>query len=452
MAIKKEAINQERAETQNVVIIRYWQISDMDALFEACRREEEGEEEAGERRQVTIDDHNGQQSVVTTRSSQLTIEAPPPEYANSTVLVKLPVPSLGELDQTLHKIKESPKDMLQVSNEAIDPLLERWTIWREIRERRHSGIRFVPSVQNVDEEDTTYFERYREREDSPRGYFLEGPTTDWRMPHSVAARYEASQRRKQYSNYQPSVSAASSDVEDSVGSKTSKKPSPGRHIIDSSPESSDPELEKAGPRRRSSGPSTTERKVQNPEAVPLAHSYEAVQPRRASNSPGAPASLHPGFPLSGSLQHPSNVPRPYATPDQSMARHSVSAPPYPLHTTNAPNPYAGHSVPYPPHPGPFSPYGSQHGSRPRYVPPTGHSPRMGTTPRPGSQDDGRAGRRSPSRLSHMSPGSRSQARMEDEKKHSREQTKKSFREGATKGLLGAGAIAGFLEALESLSI
>jgi hypothetical protein len=34
----------------------------------------------------------------------------------------------------------------------------------------------------------------------------------------------------------------------------------------------------------------------------------------------------------------------------------------------------------------------------------------------------------------------------------RQNTKKNLREGATKGLLGAGAIAGFLEALEGLSI
>jgi hypothetical protein len=41
---------------------------------------------------------------------------------------------------------------------------------------------------------------------------------------------------------------------------------------------------------------------------------------------------------------------------------------------------------------------------------------------------------------------------EEDKQQKRDKTKKNLREGATKGLLGAGAIAGFLEALEGLSI
>lgn len=75
-----------------------------------------------------------------------------------------------------------------------------------------------------------------------------------------------------------------------------------------------------------------------------------------------------------------------------------------------------------------------------------------TNTRPISRD----GARSPSRLSgeyahsersHRSSRHKTTAEVKAEK----ERTKKNLKEGATKGLLGAGAIAGFLEALEGLS-
>ncbi|EXJ61511.1 hypothetical protein A1O7_01939 [Cladophialophora yegresii CBS 114405] len=259
VAVKKEAINQERAVAQNAVIVRYWQMSNMDDLFEASQREEE------EDRRTSLISLNLE-------------EMPSPQQANgsafdhalSNALVRLPVFSLGELDHTLHQIKHSPRDMVQVSNQAIDPLLERWTIWREVRERKHnhhSGGRYVPSVDNLteDEDDLAFYDRLGGREDGARGYYLEGTTTDWRKPNSASARHEAFKRRKQYSGYQPSVSAASSDVEDSPGGSTSsKKRSSRRHVIDSGSESSasEHELAQPKPRRRSSGSRTVERKVQ----------------------------------------------------------------------------------------------------------------------------------------------------------------------------------------------
>ena len=241
---KKELIQQERLETQNALIVRYWQMSKLDRLFENSRREDDDDKIAAQ------EHHDDELTLVSSAgSSQLTIEAPPPEYATSLALVKLQAYSLGELDQTLHKIKQSPKDMVQVSSDAIDPLLDRWTRWYEVRERkktRNSGSsKYGPSVDtyNEDDEERQYYQEYREREDSPRGYYLEGTTTDWRKPHSMEAKKEAVKKRKAFKGYQPNVSAASSDVDDSPGSNHSKKRSPRHHIIDSASESSDSEHE-----------------------------------------------------------------------------------------------------------------------------------------------------------------------------------------------------------------
>lgn len=461
----------------------------MDRLYEASSREEE------EDKQAAIDDVNqdDSMSLVTTTSSQLTIEAPPPEYTPSTALVQLPVYSLGELDQNLHQIKQSPRDMIQVSDRSIDPLLDRWTNWRELRERkgtRDPGSRYVPSVQNLNEEDEDrpYYEKYREREVSPRGYYLEGPTTDWRKPNSASARHEAVRKRQQYTHYQPSVSAASSDVEDSPGSTGSKKRTSKHHVIESGSDSdstdSDREIVQPKPRRRSSGSPTTDRKVLSPNGAPLSHTYTAPTPAPpwmtnspANNSVRPPSVISSSQSAASRLSSPAYHPpghRPWATPDQNMMHHSISSPLPPIHTANAPNPYApnpqiqqANTLVYPRHypsqppnqpqsQGLMTPYNAPPAGSPqaRYAP-LAPPNRMGVPQRPVSQD-GKP--RSPSRLSqqHNSRGV-SGSGAEEQHGHSRHHTKEksakhNLREGATKGLLGAGAIAGFLEALEGLNI
>lgn len=481
-------------------------MSKMDAFYEASSREEEEEKQAA----INDVDRDDNMSLITTTSTQLTIEAaPPPEYTPSTALVQLPVYSLGELDQNLHQIKQSPRDMIQVSDQAIDPLLERWTNWREVRERRHTrdpNSRYVPSVQNLNEEDEDrpYHERYHEREDSPRGYYLEGPTTDWRIPHSASARHERVRKRQEYTKYQPSVSAASSDVEDSPGSTGSKKRSSKNHVLDSGSDSdsSDSAREIVQPKpthRRSSGSPINDRKILSPNGAPLSHTYTApsqIPPwmtnNPASNTVRAPSVISSSQSAASRLSSPAYHPpghRPWATPDQNLMHHSISSPLPPVHTANAPNPYApnphaqlqqANTLVYPRH------YPSQQQVQPQsqglmtpYNPPPTGSPqaryaplappsRMGMPPRPVSQD-GKP--RSPSRLSQqynghgMGDGSTSgrnntrsvSGGADDQHSHSRhhpreKSAKHNLREGATKGLLGAGAIAGFLEALEGLNI
>ena len=454
VAMKQELIKQERVETQNILIVRYWQMNKIDRLYEASRQEDEAD------RIAATEHHDNELALVSSAgSSQLTIEAPPPEYTTSLALVKLETYSLGDVDQTLHKIRESPKDMVHVSSEAIDPLLDRWTRWYEARERRnqrHSGGRYAPSVDEVYEDDDgrQYYRDYREREDSPKGYYLEGNTTDWRQPHSHTARREAVQRRQKYSRYQPSVSAASSDVDDSPGSTASnKKKTPKHHIIDSDSESSDSDHDQPRIRvNRTSNGGMSEKKPPVPDGQPLPYPYNASQhgPRKTATIP--PVSTGRGLAPSPHLsQH-----RPNASPVQYVQHHSVSSPMPPIHTANALNPYNTQPA-GPPSYAPYYPTPQQYSSsaHARYAPPGSMPARMAAQPRPLSSD-GKGGR-SPSRPLYQPVPAPQRSfstpkQTEEEKKIQRERTKKNLREGATKGLLGAGAIAGFLEALEGLSI
>ncbi|KIV96017.1 hypothetical protein, variant [Exophiala mesophila] len=474
VTIKTEAIRQERAEAQNGLIVRYWHINQMDYLFEQSMQEEERDRQGAiggpEGDNVPPDPVGG--------NLQIAVRLPPPQYALSTALVKLPIYSLGELDQTLDRIRDSPRDMIHVSDQAIDPLLDRWTNWREIREKKHhrtSGSRYVPSVQNLkeDDEDRPLHDRFEDPESNSRGYFIEGTTTDWRKPNSASARQEASRRRKQYSQYQPSVSAASSDMEDSPGSTASKKPSSRRHVISSGSESStsEPEMSFPKPRRRSSGSPTAERRSGTNDGPPLTHAYTAPTPWIGAVVNGAarpPSVISSSQSAASRLSSPAYLPpghRPWATPDQSLMHqqhHSLSSPLPPVHTANALNPYAPSPAGYPRYykppqppqpqqPQPPMPYTNQSSGQLRY--PAHHNAgRMPLPPRPVSQD---GKQRSPSRLSQQSttPRAHEVDGREHPRRHAKEKTtKQNLREGATKGLLGAGAIAGFFEALEGLSI
>lgn len=450
--MKNDMIAQERAETQNLVIVRYWQINRLDRLFAAAEHED-----AEDRKEIEHQ-NNGAPN-----NPQLAIEAPPPEYSTSTALIRLPIVSLGELDNTLNQIRESPKDMLRVSESVIDPLLNRWTRWQEIRDQHDGrpGGHYTPSVHNLyesDKERPKYYGDFHDTEESPRGYYLEGTTTDWRQPHSMAAKQEAAKLRKKYAGLQPSVSVDSSDAEDSHGPQTSKKHAPSRHVIDSSSETSDSEPELTRQRRRSNADPSNEKRYRYPHrAQHPSQSYGNGDPKRASfdgrtgsSTNGTPQST-PGS--SFSAPRSPGVHRPMTNPVQNQYHHAYSSPLPPVYPPNAPYQYAPHS-PYPPNssaslqPPAYPGYSNAQNHPPRYMPPQGHRIPIPPHQIPTSQE-GRSPR-SPSRLSGYS--ARSQRSVEDLKKAEKSRKHKNLTKSATKGVLGAGALAGFLEALEGLEL
>jgi hypothetical protein len=467
--MRTSAIQQERMETQNMVVVRYWQVNKMDRLFEAAEQEEEESmDKIGN--QETVDYgllENGSSEI----STQLTVTSPTEAQSGfpQHQLVKLQPPSLGDLDQRLERIKQSPRDMVRVSDEVIDPLLDRWTNWHHVREQRHArehsggSSKFAPSVYNLheDDEDKPVHQKFPEREESPRGYFIEGQTTDWRKPQSAAARREAAKLRKKYTGYQPSVSVDSSDVDDSPGSKGSKKRGTTRHIINSSSdtESSDapPPPKETGSRRRSSGSPTTEKKHRGfPDGPPISQSYS--QPGTYGKFTTSPGNTPRGSMSMPAPPYPPYRPgaMPYQHPPPGM-HHSVSSPLPPIHTSNAPLPHSAATYTSAmPQPSPYASIaGQQYTPVPRYIPTQANRMQVPANNRPISRD----GARSPSRLSgeyaysERSHGARSSRHKTPEQvKAEKDRTKKNLKEGATKGLLGAGAIAGFLEALEGLSI
>jgi hypothetical protein len=441
---RTEAIQQERFETQNIIIVRYYQITRLDHLYNAAEREDKEDRLAEAEGKV-----NG---LLGDGTSQLALEAPP-DYSQSCALTRLPVFSLGQLDQSLHQIRHSPKEMLQASDRVIDPLLEQWTILEELRQ--HNGnrdsagsARYVPSVHDLPEEDEDRLKKmdFHDREESPQGYLLEGLTTDWRRPQSAAAKREASRLRKQYTGYQPSIDVEEAEEEEGVKVPSSRVTR--RYAVDSSSESSESEVEeKPRRRRKSSGSPTAEKKRQFSDGPPLAHTYGPAQSSFGGRYAVSPNPT-PGSTPRSSISAPRSPGehRPAPTPTQNPMHHSISSPLPPVHTSNAPNPYAPYN--------PYSPTGAPplyQGPREQTYPGNWHMPpqqqRLPLPTRPVSQD-GKA--RSPSRLSTHSSSSRSRPMTTKEIAAEKVKQDRMLAKSATKGILGASGIAMFLDALEGL--
>ncbi|KAK5097576.1 hypothetical protein LTS08_006990 [Lithohypha guttulata] len=466
-------VSRERVEAQTVLLQYFQESQTLNTLYMAAR--EEATEYISPLDYQKDDRDRNAFTLVSSRNSQMTKNddvVPPTETGLVTSQHK---PILTGLGDNWARLGASKEEMVRRSEEITNQLLERWTIWRQRRDqeprqaRSTQDAQYKSQVQDLyDEEDSPFYERFQEREDGAAGKYLEGPTTDWRHPHSADARQEARRLRKAYEPYQPSIEG-SSDIDASPGSNSSRKRPPKKHIIDSDPETSDSEHsaaeEKTRPRRRSSAivVPVRQRSTYYDEPASISKSYNvpselpAPQPSRTiANTSAARPSV--------STYGQQTLQRPFASPDQSLPRHSFSSP-TPAHTHN--NSF------YQPSPGPAAPaqyfpsspqsqafpqaQGQNQQSRytprqqpqsTRYNHPQPRPPSREGTVRPRSRDGKPS--RSPSRLSREYTTADYKAYEEERKRHKKE-SRRNLSNGAAKGLLAGGGIAVLLEALDSLS-
>ncbi|KAK2813205.1 hypothetical protein FQN50_000883 [Emmonsiellopsis sp. PD_5] len=157
-----DIIQEERAETQNMVIIRYWAINRLDRLYDLAVRESMEHRHIEENLRIPSLQFNG---TVTQTSS--------------TTVNRLPVISLGELDSSLAPIRQSPKDMVRISAKVIDPLIAHWTRldgYAELPAEQRTVIRHTPNASCESESDHDYYSDVEGLDIG--GHYLEGTTTD----------------------------------------------------------------------------------------------------------------------------------------------------------------------------------------------------------------------------------------------------------------------------------
>lgn len=463
-----DRIRRERVEAQNVVVLYFFENQHLDHLYLTAKEEET--EVATPMDQYRDGGESDALTLVSSHESQLSKVEEIPLQTGQGLAVQPPTRVLPEFEDTWQRMGRSPEDMLKVSEEIIDRLLDRWTVWRERRGQSHqqprskANGRYRTVVHDSPDDEEAFYTRYQDRDHSPAGKFLEGSTKDWRQPHSTEARQKRAQLLKAYAGYQPSVEG-SSDREDSVSSGSSKKKPSTRYAIDSDENTSESEEENVGvkphPRRRSSAVQVPTQPKPQVEST-ASRSYAGSTARTPTQQPNS--SARPSISPTWSQYQPQH--RPFASPDQNAPHHAFSTPNpanyahtagpqrVPLSGPQSPNRYmppGSQTYPFPqipPQPpppryprfGPQSSYQGQPSSRP--------VSRDGPPSRPASREGRPA--KSQSTLSREYTVAEYKA-YEAERKRHRKGLKRDISDNAAKGLLAGGGLAVLLEALDAFS-
>lgn len=316
---------------------------------------------------------------------------------------RLPVPSLGDNDndaELASAMGRTPRDMVQLSERILNQLL--FTMVLDEKEHLSSSDTGDSKARGAQKayvsSDSDESIHSPDVDNGTHGYYLEGTTTDWRKPHSQEARQRAAQLRKTYAPYQAQVESDSEDSEN-------MSPNTDDDALDFSDE-------EALKRRASQRPQDRRNvRFSTPPSMNRPHSFDGRQP---------------------SLRPPSYVQSPYPRPrgqqqQQAYQKQNLGIP----HSTPV-----GIPVKHPPRGIPTQPDLHKQASSPRF-----------------SSPEIQHRHHSPARLYSSSNTNRSYQRLPSHRKPGGENSKDRHKlaDGAAKGLLGVGAIAGFMDALEAFS-
>ncbi|EGD99615.1 hypothetical protein TESG_06962 [Trichophyton tonsurans CBS 112818] len=448
-------IEQERAEIQNMLIIRCWSLNRLDRLYDLARREAE----------------EGNISCIVNPAFDPSIPA-----SQHNAFRKLRSVSFGDVDISLQQIKKTPKDMVQVSAEAIDPLLQLWVrrtqvSWNLNSCLHHDNCFELPcdplTPKSADGKASEGSELPSQRakvyaDDLQQGYSRYWATVqtdsgesesedDEALPNNAADPSSSSSYNSQHEQSGSSGSDSSAKRYPSLQRNASYTAAYARPNLNVEEQGNNPRPQTFLPQRSRTGPFDN----RDTYKIPV-HNFGDSSPNALSNTDtwkipynaNQPTGQHP----SGPYYHPTATPYPY--PNYS--------PNYPI---NPPH----RSYTHPP-----GPYPRQHASsyyRTSQVPLCPSQPQPGTQPHPAPPaHDARAYRSRP-RVSFVdgqysdsssSESSRDRLRREDRMKERRRQRSngkdkkprhltKSSRRSTLHSVLGTGAITAFLKALEGIS-
>lgn len=417
-------IAQQKAEIQNMIIVQYWSVKRLDRMWDMV-----DQEALAAATDATGQKINYEHAATGTRGSGVT---------------KLHGQTFGNIDVGLSDIERSPKNMVQLSECAMNRLLSLWVpslryLSTQAAEKSvHYADGSIPRQMFTPSES--------DNEDETRGYYLEGSTTDWRKPHSQQARYDAAQMRKKYSGYQAHVES-DPETDDTPGEAKPRRTPPNADELNSvSPQPANAPHGNGG--RTHSNSFTTgypphhptqypdaKPAVRHSDSFPLPNQY-APRPQQTSHPP--PAS--PSF-----AYHHAQQPYRHASNPDCYRSNPRSIPV----SSSRPNPH-----PYPTAPSSScSPRGTPSSpSEPTWNRPQGYNTGM---PPPRHPHGHSLSTSSPESSFRISPPRSAQRSPTQSRRSSREETRNRNREltrSATRGLAGIGAIAGFMDALEAFDI
>lgn len=440
-----DAIAQEKAETQNMIIVRYWSVKRLDRLWDMV--EQESTEAANDETSQMI---NSNYSALNTAAALKPLVA----ATKGSELARLPAVTFGNSDVGLSDIERSPKDMVHLSESAMNQLLSVWvpsldpTLLRDAGKPAPGGGNsgqprvYISSDSDCDSRDLEFDGH------EVRGYYLEGNTVDWRKPQSQEARHHAAQMRRQYSSYQAQVESDSDDDKE-------RRRNNRRNNKTTNGSSDENEQRAAEPHRPSLSVPVNGGARAHSRSMPSGYSPTSTTRQPApyssnsfSQSTMAPQQPHPqytpGLPPQQPYRHYSNQDysgTPRSIPITQPNQFNQQPPPAPM-----PNPSPRGT---PPGPG-EQPWGRQ----PVYNS-SNLQPRHYASAYPLSNSSPESGWAGPPRPPPRSPSQPHRRPTRDDAKEAKERERerhKNLTRNATRGLAGVGAIAGFMDALEAFDI
>lgn len=213
----EQDMRQERAEIQNIVVVRHWSLVDLRRLYELA--EKEGAQPTQSPPQ------NLQEAVeLPARDPRLSITGPEYDGDLSKAHPKSIELSLSRLDASMKKAVNRPKVLHSPGDDVVDVLLDEWTRLGGFglkSRHHHKGHRYKASYQTDDDDDD--LEPELERAKGIGGQYIQGPTnSNKRNVKSVhfRARVESGSEGSDKAKQHP------------------KKPPPSRHVLRSEASSS----------------------------------------------------------------------------------------------------------------------------------------------------------------------------------------------------------------------
>ncbi|KAL8722446.1 MAG: hypothetical protein Q9225_001068 [Loekoesia sp. 1 TL-2023] len=418
----EQAMLQERAEIQNMVVVRHWSFVELRRVYRMAEHEDA---ERRDQQRIEVPPPRFDGIGHAPPDPRLQIEGPKNEEDLNRAIVRYNETPLHNLDESLNRAMYRPNRLLHApDNDIVDRLLDEWTRVRGTPTKKKYRSHKRRTRYDSESEDS---EIDFERSSDIGGRYIGAPPRRPKNVHFERARVESESEESDH--HKPRHRGPRHAVLDSDSVSTS--------TTESDPESPPPRP----PRRYSDGskgkPATQEVGDRNRRPYTSGGSPQTSRPS-SRNGPQGPPSPRPSIPS----QNPSwagQAPPPQSSPGPTGLRPPApyNIPPGPKRMSSS-GPFVGVPPPQPPTPGliPVSPGTSPNTRGIYYQPPANQMPPPGQYQQPSGHPQYRSSKR----------------RNEANGKGSGD--KHTFKENAKRdvkrGLIGAGALAGIMDIIEGL--
>ncbi|KAI4248978.1 MAG: hypothetical protein LQ352_005784 [Teloschistes flavicans] len=430
----EQTMLQERAEIQNMVVVRHWSFVELHTLYELAQQEDE---QRRIQHHIELPPPRFDGIGYTEHDPRLQIEAPKNGEDMSRAMVKFNETPLNNLDDSLNRAMHRPNRLLRKpGDDIVDLLLDEWTRARGTPTKKNKNRKHRPRYDTESEDSELDFERSRDI----GGKYIGAPPRKPKNVHFERAHVESGSEESDHSKprHRPPRHAVLDS--DSVSTSTTES--------DSDPPPLQP------PRRQSDSskhqPATQELANRNRRPSPLDGS---PQMSRSDFRNGPPTPLQ--SPRPGQVPTPLWAGQPPPPQNGIQPFNGLRPPPYPLplgpKRMASSGPLLGGSLQSPHSITP----GTSPNTRGMYFPPPPPPSSVQMPPQQQQQQQ----QQPPQQLYQQYQPSSTKRRHKSSRRRSAADgrgsgDKNTFKENAKRdvkrGLIGAGAVAGLMDIIEGL--